>query len=260
VYGNQSYGRQPMGFGSGGRPYRDVLILIGVLFVTYSMARLGVTAMQYAYLSTDVFRAGHLWRLLTYAFAGFPTQGSIWFLITLLILYWFSQDVYRALGQKSFRWMLLSSVLAASIAATLTQLILTFLGAGAVVDFYPLMQGQYVMATIMIAAFAVLYGHATIYFMFVIPIRARWFLWIEILLAFMGYLDSRDFAGFVGLCAAVGMTYSVLTTGSLRRTLKEIRLRVERRYLELKMKRLRARRGMRIVKKDDDVHRGPWVN
>lgn len=266
MYGNQRYVRQPIGFGSGGRPFPDVLVLIGLLFVTYSMARLGVTAMKYVYLSTDVFRAGHLWRLLTYAFAGFPTQGSIWFLITLLILYWFSQDVYRALGQKSFRWMVLTSVLTASIAATLTQLVLTLLGSGKM-EFYPLMQGQYVTATIMIAAFAVLYGNATIYFMFVVPIRARWFLWIEIVLAFMGLLDSYDpflgtydLAGFVGLCSAVGMTYSTLTTGSLRRTLKEIRLRLERRFLELKMKRMRQRRGMRIVKKDDDVHRGPWVN
>ena len=260
MYSNQRYGRQPMGFGGGSRPFPDVLALIGLLFITYSMARLGVSAMQYLYLSTEVFRSGFLWQLLTYAFLGFPTQGSLWFLLTLIILYLFTQDVFRAIGKKSFRWLVLSSVLAASVTATVTQLVITLLG-GRSIEFYPLMGGQYVMASIMIAAFAVLYGNATIYFMFVIPIRARWFLWIEILLAFMGFLDTGDFAGFLGICAAVGMTYTTLTSGSLRRTLKELRLRMERRYLEFKIKRMRARSGMRIVKDDDDdVHRGPWVN
>lgn len=261
MYDDRRYVRQPVGFGfgSGERPPRDVLILLGVLFVTYVMVRLGVTAMLGLFLTSEVFRSGFLWQLVTYAFVGAP-QGSIWFLLSLLILYWFSRDTYRALGRRSFWTLVLTSVLAASLVTTLAQLLMTVAGVGSDFLFYPLMQGQYVLLTIMIAAFAVLYGNATIYFMFVLPIRARWFLWIEILLAFMGFLDSGDFAGFLGLCAAVGMTYVTLTTGSLRRTLRELRLRFERRYLELKMRRMRAKRGFRVIRKDDDVHRGPWVN
>ncbi len=261
MYGNRRYGHQPIGFGfgSGERPPRDVLILLGVLFVTYVLVRLGFTPMSGLFLTTEVFRSGFLWQLVTYAFVGAP-QGSLWFLLSLLILYWFARDTFRALGQRSFWTLVVTSVLAASIVTTLSQLLLNLAGAGAGIAFYPLMQGQYVLLTIMIAAFAVLYGNATILFMFVLPIRARWFLWIEILLAFMGFLDTGDFAGFLGLCAAVGMTYVTLTTGSLRRTLRELRLRLERRYLELKMKRMRAKRGFRVVKKDDGVRRGPWVN
>ena len=261
MYSNQRYVRQPMGFGGGGgRPPTDILVLIGVLFLTYSAARLGLGALAYLYLTPAVFNAGFLWQLLTYAFVGFPTEGGLWFLISLLILFWFSRDVFRVLGQRGFWRMVVRSVVAASVVTTLVQLTMTFLGMGLAYPFYPLVQGQYILLTIMIAAFAVLYGNATIYFMFILPIQARWFLGIEILLGFMAFLGTRDFAGFMGICAAVGMTYSSLTTGSLRRTLKEMRLRAERRYLELKMKRMRSRRGLRIVKPDDDVHRGPWVN
>lgn len=259
MYSNQRYVRQPIGFGGGGTPPPDVLILLGVLFVTYAMVRMGFDALAYLYLSPAVFGAGFLWQLLTYAFVGVPT-GGLWFLISLLILFWFSRDVFRVLGRRSFWRLVLFGVAATSITTTLVHLVLTLGGWALPFPYYPLVQGQYILLTIMIAAFAVLYGNATIYFMFVLPIRARWFLWIEILLGFMGYLDTRDFAGFMGICAAVGMTYSMLTTGSLQRSLKEIKLRIERRYLELKMKRMRSRRGMRIVKKDDDVHRGPWVN
>lgn len=260
MYSNQRYVRQPIGFGGGGGPPpRDVIVLLVVLFVTYALARMGFEPLFYLYLTPAVFGSGFLWQLLTYAFVGFPS-GGLWFLISLLILFWFSRDVFRVLGQRGFWRLLIRSVLACSITTTLVQLGLSLVGWGRPFPFYPLVQGQFILLTVLIAAFAVLYGNATIYFMFVLPIRARWFLWIEILLGFMGYLDSGDLAGFLGICAAVGMTYSSLTTGSLRRTLKEMRLRIERRFLELKMKRMRSRRGLKIVKKDDDVYRGPWVN
>ena len=121
-----------------------------------------------------------------------------------------------------------------------------------------IMQGSSMLLTILVAAFATLYANATILLMFVIPIRARWFLWLEILFAFLAFLPTKDFAGFVGMCTAVGTTYSILTSGSLRRALREYRLRIERRILEARMRQ--RRRRFKVVKKDDDVHRGPWVN
>ena len=249
-----------MGFGGGssGPPPKDVLFLIGVLFVSYSLMRLGVDALGMLALGPQVFTEGHLWRLVTYAFVGLPT-GGLWFLVSLLMIFWFGRDTYRALGRRSF-WQLLAWVVpVAAVAASLTQILSADVFGGSVLRLYPLMQGQNFLLTVFIAAFATLYGNATILFMFVLPIRARWFLWLEILFAFMGYLDSRDLPGFVGLVTAVGATYAILSAGGPRRLLREWRLRLERLFLEWKMGRLRKKRKLRIVK-DDDVVQGPWVN
>ena len=40
-----------------------------------------------------------------------------------------------------------------------------------------------------------------------LPIEARWFLGLEILFAFIGFLQTRDLPGFLGLCTAVGVSY-----------------------------------------------------
>ena len=66
--------------------------------------------------------------------------------------------------------------------------------------------------------YAVGYGGATInrratIYLIILPIEARWFLGIEVLFAFMGFLVTHDLAGFLGICAAVGATNAFLATG-----------------------------------------------
>lgn len=278
-HGGAGGGRVPMGFGgAGGLPPKDLLILLGALFVTYSLMRLGVLG-SWLYLSSEVFTGGQVWRILTFGFAASPSQ-SFWFLIELLILFWFGRDVFRALGRRGF-WTVLGWGLGACAVVTLaTDGLLMLAGWSEPLPFYFLVQGQHVLMSILIAAFATLYGNATIYLFFILPIRARWFLALEVLFAFMGFLDSGDFASFLGICGAVAMTYSMLTSGGWRRLwrdlrggLREMRLRIERKILEAKIRRMRKQRGMHVVKddqdgpktpkgngKDDTVHRGPWVN
>ena len=280
--GGMGGGRKPGGFGdAGGLPPKDLLILLATLFVTYSLVRLGVIGSE-LYLSSQVFTAGQVWRVLTFSFTASPS-GSFWFLLELLILFWFGRDVFRALGRRSF-WTIVGWGLGACAAVTLVaDGLLLLAGWSTQLPFYFLVQGQHALMAILIAAFATLYGNATIYLFFILPVRARWFIGLEILFAFMGFLDSGDFAGFLGICAAVAMTYSMLTSGGWRRvwrdlrgSLREIRLRIERKILEAKIQRMRKQRGMHVVKddrdgkpssdkakgngKDDTVHRGPWVN
>ncbi len=175
--------------------------------------------------------------------------------------FWFGRDVYRFLGRRSFWLMMAWGLGSASVVAVVVQLLLDVSGLG-VEDAFTLLQGQTMVLTVLIAAFGTVYGNATILFMFVLPIKARWFLGLEVVLAFMGFLTTKDFAGFLGICVAVGLTYSMLSGGGLRRLLREWRLRAERAFLEAKLKRMRGRRGMRIVPPpdDDDEPRGPWVN
>ena len=59
------------------------------------------------------------------------------------------------------------------------------------------------LLAIFIAAFATLNRNATILLFFVLPIQARWFLWLEVLFAFIAFLGSHDLPGFLGITTAV---------------------------------------------------------
>ncbi len=260
MYGDRPQVRRPIGFGGGasGPPPRDILLLLGVLFITYSL-QFFVNFGGLFRLSRDIWQRGYLWQLVTYPFVAQPGYG-LWFLIGLLIIFWFGRDVYRYLGRRQF-WLLIAwAVCAASVAAVVVQLLLDFAGLGGDYAFV-IMQGERMLLTILIAAFATLYGNATILLFFVLPLKARWFLGLEILFAFMAFLPTKDFAGFIGVCTAVGLVYQTLTGGGLKRMLREMRLRVERKLLEARLKRLRRKKGLRIVKPPpDDESGGPWVH
>lgn len=256
------YRRAPSGFGlgSGPPPPRDVLVLLGVVFATFSLQFFVSTRplMEALELTPAVWRFGFVWQIVTYAFVGQP-EGPIWFLLTLLILFWFSRDVYRALGRRGFWRILLTGVVSASVTAVVVAFLMSLWG-GVPQTAFLLIQGQHILTLVFVAAFATLYGQATILLFFVLPIQARMFLWLEIVVAFLYFLITQDFPGFVGTCAAVGMVYSSLTMGGPWKMLREWRLRIEKLILQERMRRMRAKRGFRVVKDDDDVRRGPWVN
>lgn len=256
------YRRAPSGagLGFGPPPPRDILMLLGVVFVTFSLQYFVSTQplMEALELTPAVWRFGFVWQVVTYAFIGQP-EGPIWFLVTLLILFWFGRDVYRALGRRSFWRTLLTGVVAASVTAVAVAFLMSLLG-GLPRTVFLLIQGQHILTLVLIAAFATLYGNATILLFFVLPVQARMFLWLEILIAFLYFLLTKDLPGFVGTCAAVGMVYSSLRMGGPFKVFREWRLRIEKLILQERMRRMRAKKGFKIVKDDDDVHRGPWIN
>jgi hypothetical protein len=277
MIGRKPWSGAPSLGGFGGPAPRDVLVLLGVLFATFTLQFFVSTASLPALmrLSPAVWQSGQLWRLVTYPFAG---QGgpSIWFLLELLILYFFARDVYWRVGRRRFWSLIAWGTVAAGLIAVATELVAAWIrGAGPGVPF-TLMQGQRTLIVITIAAFATLFGHATIYLFFILPIQARWFLWIEILFAFMGFLGTRDLAGFLGLCTAVAVTNRMLASQRLARSLREVWLRMEQRRIRWKLDRMRRRRGMRLVKgpgrrgnggdggfpggEDEPRRREPWVH
>jgi len=271
VYGRSPSRRMPSfgGFGSGMAPPRDLIALLVVVFVTFTFQFFAATAGLVALLrlSADVWQRGFLWQLVTYPVVGYGNP-SFWFLVELLILFWFGRDVFYRLGRKLFWRTLFVGALTASAVAVLVQ-VATYLFAGFTGPI-ALLQGQHVLVVLLIAAFATLFADATIYLFFVLPVRARWFLWIEILFAFMGYLQTKDLAGFLGLCAAVGGVWYFLHGGlrKLRRTPREAWLRLQRWWIERKLKRMRRQRGFTVIPGgggggDDDERGGggpPYVN
>ena len=261
----QSFGRRPPGgeidLGGLYRMPQDIIALLILLFVTYTMTFLPPFQglMQALVLSPAAWQGPYLWQLLTYAFV--PVTSPLWFLVTLLILGMFGRDVVRVLGRQGFWRMLLGAVLAASLVAVGSHVVLFLLGADGAAPLV-LMRGDKILLSILIAAFATLFPNAVIRLFFVLPIKASSFLWLEILFAFvLGYLPTLDFAGFLGICTSVGVTFASLS-GGLRRTGRELWLRVQRKYFEQRLRHLRRKRGIRGVKPDEggDLRRGPWVN
>ncbi len=241
--------------GGGAPPPEDVLILIGVVFTTFVLQFFSVTAFIPGILRLGplVYR-GAIWQTVTYAFIGFG-PASLWFLLSLLILFWFAGTVFRRLGRRRFWTLILQVTLFAAVVAVLVRGAGMLMGLSSPAAFL-LMQGQYMLVTVMIAAYASLYGNATILLFFVIPIRARWFLALEVLFAFMGFLSTRDFAGFMGLCTAVGLTWALLEPGGPRRGLRDARLRLRQMITEQRLARMRRKRKFDVIDggKDDFIN------
>lgn len=253
-------------FGFGGPAPRDLLVLLGVLFATFTLRFFAPTRIIPALfeLTPLAWQTGFVWQLATYPFIGYGSPG-IWFLLELLILYMFGRDVYNGLLRRHFWRLLLWSGIGAAVIAVAVHVLMTFSGAAPAAPF-ALMQGQRMLLAIFIAAFATAHGDATIYLFFVLPIRARWFLGLEILFAFMAFLATKDLPGFLGICAAVGLTYGyVRSSGSFRggkRTFREMRLRLEKWWIQRKLERARKKRGFKVIpgEKGQNVRKGPWVN
>ncbi|MCP3961738.1 MAG: hypothetical protein GY719_28180 [bacterium] len=264
MYGDRPRFRQPIGMGgrSAGPPPRDVLVLLGVLFLTYSLQFFEAfqPLIEYLKLSRDIWLRGHLWQLATYPFVA-EKSWPFYFLLSLLITFWFGRDVFRFLGRRQFWQVLAWGFGAGAIVAMVVQVLMDLAGAQVAAPFI-LLQGQGIVLTVLISAFGTVYRNATILMFFVLPLKASWFPGLYILFAFMSFLTTKDFAGFLGVCAAVGVTTQTLSGRGLGRTLREWRLRIERKVLEARLERMKKKRGMRIVKppEDDEPSGGPWIN
>ena len=262
--GGGPYARRVSFGGLSGPHARDLLLLVAVLFVTFSMQFLPGLALvpELMRLSSSVWQQGMLWQLVTYPAAG-SGGPSIWFLVELLIFYMFAGDLRWALGRQRFWNLLWMSAGAAALAACLVQALLQSAWDEGPTAFV-IMQGQRMLMAIVIAGFALMRRDATIMLFFVLPIRARWFIWIEIAFAWVAFLATSDLAGFLGICTAVGAVFVLLRPGRAKGLLRELRFRFERWYARRKLNRGRRRfhvvPGGRKPEDDDRVHRGPWVN
>lgn len=245
------------GFGSfsGAPAPRDLIGILAALFVTFSLQFFETTAAvpSLMRLTPGVLR-GFVWQIATYPFVGFGVSG-LWFLVSLLILFWFTRDVFWRLGREKFWLLLFRATVGAALVAIVAHLVMLVAG-GALAGpgAFQLMQGQRVLLAISIAAFATLWGEATILLFFVLPVKARWFLWLEILFAFIGFLETKDLAGFCGISAAVFLTYSGLRRGGAGRMLHSWRKEAEAFILRQRLERLKRKRRFDVIDGDKDEY------
>ena len=250
----------PGGFGLTGPPPRDLIVLLAVVFITFTLRFFKLTAVVPALLELTPlsWRSGLLWQLATYGFVG-SGRPDLWFVVELIVLYLFARSVLGRLGRRQFWQLLVVGVLAAGVAAVLVDII-TALIAGPMPQAFVLMQGQRILVVILIAAFATLFADATILLFFVLPIQARWFIALEIVFAFLGFLATKDVAGFVGLCVGVAAGVALVGRGGPRWALWRWRKRLEQLVLEQRLRRMRRRRNLHVV--DDEAPSDPdrWVH
>lgn len=264
MFSRDPYGGRRMTFGgggmSGGKPPRDIIIIVATLFVTFSMQFFGATEIVPALLrlTPALWQGGFLWQVATYAFVG-SGMPDLWFLVSLLMVFWFGRDVHGSLGEKRFRKLLAWAVIGSGLVAALVQL-----GTGWEPRSYPfsLIQGQHMLLTIFIAAFAIRNAEATIMLFFVLPVQAKWFIPLELVFAFLGFLTGKDLAGLIGLWSAVGITYVYLTPGGPKQIWKRWRLKMKKRQVQRELQQLKKQKGFRVVPSDDEQNPGggPWVN
>ncbi len=251
------------GFGRGaGLPASapsDLIALLAIVFATYAMQFFASTAAVPALLRLDVAVLGRwqVWRLATYPLSGFGA-ASPWILLELLVLYWFGADLRRGLGRRRFFSLLAVAAVPAGAAAVAVGAVATAFGGAPHPAPFMLMQGQQVLLAIVIAAFAARNGEAVIYLFFVLPVRARAFVWVSVLIAFVGYLSTKDLGGLIGLWTATGVAYWRARPGSGRPSLRRLRLRWQETLLRWRLDRLRRRSRFRVV--DGTGGGGPTVN
>jgi len=152
------------------------------------------------------------------------------------------------------------TAVSAAVVALVTHLLMVLAGGPSPAPFIT-MQGHRMLITILIAAFATLYGQATILLFFVLPVKARWFLWLEVLFAFVfGLLAYKDLAGFLGVCTAVFLTYSLLMPGGPRTVLHNWRKRAEQRIIEQRLARMRRKRQFHVIDGDGPDDKDEYIH
>ena len=225
----------------------DIIALVGLLFATYCLQFFsGPGALLWMLrLDPGAILTGAVWRLVSYPFIGYGGQ-SLWILAELLMVAWFGRDVFLRLGRRRFWRTFLVVPLAAGIVAVLVAWVARGSALGAT-TILPLLQGQRFVLAVLTAAFATLFAQTTILLFFVIPVQARWFLAVELVIAVLGFAWTRDLAGFCGLLVGIFGTWALLSPGGPRTALRRAALRAREAWLRLRLDRARKRRGLQVL-------------
>lgn len=239
----------------------DVLAILGVVFATFALQFFAATAILPALLrlTPRVWTSGFVWQIVTYPFIG-TGSPNFWIVLELYFLFLFARDVFWRLGRRNFWKLLAWACIPAALVALGVDLLMRAVAGGTVAQPMILMQGQWMLAAVLISAYATLNREATIRLMLILPIRAILFIPLTIVFAFLGFLTTKDLAGFLGICIAVGLTFSFLTPGGIRRLSRESKLRLQEAWYRQRMDRLRRKRGFTVVKDQKAPPRDDLLN
>ena len=138
---------------------------------------------KYLMLSPDGLTSGFIWQLLTFQFLH-STAGLFHILMNCLMLWMFGKHVEARVGASQFlKLYLLSGVLGGLLQA----------GGGM---FWTKLDGPVLGASAgvfgVIAAFAMIFPEERLFLMLILPIKAKYFLLVELVVSFFGIFGTSD--------------------------------------------------------------------
>ncbi|MCR9164008.1 MAG: hypothetical protein ACE37F_02110 [Nannocystaceae bacterium] len=164
-------------------------------------------------LSPAVWEAGQVWRLVTYGLVG---RGGIspWSIVQLVFVYWLLMQLVTWVGEKRARTIILGGIVVSGIAAAFAQAMSDqFGGPSCPAAPFWLMQGQNVIASVGIAAFAATNRYSTVThtpYVFGMALPTRWLVPLQLLMAFGGVFSTGDVGGFVGVLVATAWGWTAM--------------------------------------------------
>lgn len=112
--------------------------------------------------NTSAILSGQIWRLVTFIFVPYSSQGIFFFAITLYFYYFIGTALEREWGANKFTVFYFFGVL--------LNILIGFLVGGA---------SMYYVNMSMFFAFATLYPDLQFLLFFIIPVKAKWLAWID---------------------------------------------------------------------------------
>jgi len=166
-----------------GWSFTVIILVINALvfFLQHANGRQSARAfVEYGALSLDGLKQGFVWQLLTYQFLH---GGMMHLVLNSVGLYFFGRPMELMLGRKAFLKIYFLSGLAGGVLQVSLALISPQFGGP--------MVGASAGICGLIAAFALLSPDSVIYLFFVVPVRARYFLPLMIILSAVFVFTSR---------------------------------------------------------------------
>jgi membrane associated rhomboid family serine protease len=204
LYHEQSEDYRPLFWMSGHPIYANTLLVIGhvtsfvVAALCISYFGLGTVVDGLSLNPPQIWHDGQVWRLVSYiAFDPyFFLQRSLWFLWSMLLLFFFGREVEQFAGRRTYLMLYAALVLIPAMLLCLLDLVIY---PGSHLNCFEAIFGMFV-------AFATLYPGAMPTF-FWIPFRVSVLVWV--LLAIFSLIDLADhsFASLFMLWASAGVGY-----------------------------------------------------
>lgn len=172
-----------------------MLYIVAANAVTFLLSRFaGYEALRFLEFDLAHLLNGEVWRLVTFVLLPFSYQP-----ISLIIMLFFYYSVGSALerqwGSAKFTLYYLSGMLLSVLATVIVSLVSGYWG-------YTLSSAHYINLTLFLA-FAVLYPDATILLGMLIPLKAKWLAWADLLLFAWEFLSALRWGDLAGAAASV---------------------------------------------------------
>lgn len=137
------------------------------------------TLLSFLVFSPERILKGEVWRLVTFVFI--PQSMSIWELLFFYFYYWIGNVLEKEWGTPRFNIFLISGILLTAIYG-----FIIYFATGASVPV-----STYYIYLSMFFSFATLFPDVQVLFMFIIPIKIKWFAYLDALYFVIAILTTR---------------------------------------------------------------------